>query len=40
MRTLYQKLGEGEAWTRYIADLREKNKNLRALKEELASAGL
>jgi catechol 2,3-dioxygenase-like lactoylglutathione lyase family enzyme len=40
MRALYEKLGDTEAWTSYIADLREKNRNLRALKEELANAGL
>ena len=37
MRTLYDKLGEHEAWTTCIAALREQN---RALKEELANAGL
>jgi uncharacterized Zn finger protein len=40
VRALYQKLGKNEAWTSYIADLREKNRNLRALKEELARMGL
>jgi len=40
VRALYEKLGEGEAWTSYIAALREQNRNLRALKEELARAGL
>jgi catechol 2,3-dioxygenase-like lactoylglutathione lyase family enzyme len=40
VRTLYEKLGEGEAWTSYITALREQNRNLRALKEELAAAGL
>jgi len=40
MRALYEKLGEGEAWTTYIAALREQNRNLRALKEELVAAGL
>ncbi len=40
MRALYEKLGDTEAWTSYITDLREKNRNLRALKEELANAGL
>jgi len=40
MRVLYEKLGEGEAWTSYITVLREQNRNLRALKEELAAAGL
>jgi hypothetical protein len=37
---LYEKLGESEAWTSYITTLREQNRNLRALKEELADAGL
>ncbi len=40
MRALYEKLGEGEAWTSYMTALREQNRNLRALKEELANAGL
>lgn len=40
MRTLYDKLGERETWTNYITTLREQNRNLRALKEELAKAGL
>ncbi|HEX6483198.1 MAG TPA: VOC family protein [Ktedonobacteraceae bacterium] len=40
MRSLYEKLGEGEAWTSYVTALREQNRNLRALKEELANAGL
>src|SRR3989440_50787 len=40
MRTLYEKLGEGEAWTSYVTALREQNRNLRALKEELTNAGL
>jgi tetratricopeptide (TPR) repeat protein len=40
MRALYEKLDEGEAWTSYITALREQNRNLRALKEELANAGL
>ncbi len=39
MRALYEKLGEGEAWTSYLTALREQNRNLRALKEELAAAG-
>jgi len=38
VRALYDKLGE--AWTSYITALREQNRNLRALKEELAAAGL
>ncbi len=40
MRTLYEKLGEHETWMQYIAMVREQNRNLRALKEELAKAGL
>src|SRR6266487_1720978 len=40
MRVLYEKLGENEAWTNYITALREQNRNLRALKEELTHAGL
>jgi uncharacterized Zn finger protein len=40
IRALYQKLGEPEAWTSYITTLREQNRNLRALKDELAKAGL
>jgi uncharacterized Zn finger protein len=40
MRLLYDKLGERETWTNYITTLREQNRNLRALKEELAKAGL
>lgn len=40
MRSLYDKLGEHETWTNYITALREQNRNLRALKEELAKAGL
>ena len=33
MRVLYEKLGEGEAWTSYITALREQNRNLRALRK-------
>jgi catechol 2,3-dioxygenase-like lactoylglutathione lyase family enzyme len=40
VRALYEKLGEGETWRSYITALREQNRNLRALKEELANAGL
>ena len=40
MRVLYEKLGEDDAWTSYVTALREQNRNLRALKEELANAGL
>lgn len=40
MRALYERLGEPEAWDRYITQLRDQNRSLRALKEELASAKL
>ena len=40
VRALYERLGEGETWVRYIADLRERNRRLRALMEELAAAGM
>jgi catechol 2,3-dioxygenase-like lactoylglutathione lyase family enzyme len=40
MRVLYEKLGEMDGWTRYITALREQNRALRALKEELERAGL
>jgi catechol 2,3-dioxygenase-like lactoylglutathione lyase family enzyme len=40
VRALYEKLGEDEAWTSYVAALRQQTRNLRALKEELANAGL
>ena len=40
VRSLYERLGEHDTWTRYIATLREQNRNLRALKEELAKAEL
>jgi hypothetical protein len=35
-----EKLDEGEAWTGYVTALREQNRNLRALEEELTNAGL
>lgn len=40
VRALYERLGETDTWTSYISDLRERNRSLRALKEELTSAGL
>jgi len=40
VRDLYRRLGEPEAWDAYVADLREQNRRLRALKEELDRAGL
>jgi len=40
VRDLYHRLGESEAWEAFIADLREQNRRLRALKDELNKAGL
>lgn len=40
IQALYKQIDEATAWTRYIAALRERNRSLRALKEELAQAGL
>jgi len=40
MRVLYEKLAENKEWSNYITTLREQNRNLRALKEELTNAGL
>jgi uncharacterized Zn finger protein len=40
VRDLYDRLGESEAWTRYVSTLREQNRSLRALKEELTAAHL
>lgn len=40
IRDLYKKLGENEKWTTYITNLQEKNRTLRALREELQNAGL
>lgn len=40
VRGLYQKLGENEAWTNYITKLRDNNRMLRALKEEMTAAKL
>jgi catechol 2,3-dioxygenase-like lactoylglutathione lyase family enzyme len=40
MRSVYEKIGEFEAWTRYITTLRQQNRNLPALKDELAKAKL
>jgi uncharacterized Zn finger protein len=40
VRELYQRLGEPEAWDAYVADLRDQNRRLRALKEEMNRAGL
>jgi uncharacterized Zn finger protein len=40
VRDLYGRLGEPETWDIFIANLREQNRRLRALKEELTKAGL
>jgi uncharacterized Zn finger protein len=40
IRALYERMGESGAWDAYITTLREQNRSLRALKEELAAAGL
>jgi uncharacterized Zn finger protein len=40
VRDLYERLGESDAWVGYIANLREQNRSLRALKEELTAAKL
>ncbi|MBI3969814.1 MAG: SWIM zinc finger family protein [Chloroflexi bacterium] len=40
VRAAYERLGEQDAWARYIAGLRDRYRSLRALKEELTKAGL
>jgi uncharacterized Zn finger protein len=40
IHALYEKLGEHDAWTSYVADLRQRNQSLRAFKEEIAKAEL
>ncbi len=40
VRDLHRRLGEEAFWRDYVGDLRERNRQLRALKEELAVAGL
>ena len=40
MRSLYQGLEEEALWATYIRRLSERHHNLRALKDELAAAGL
>jgi len=40
MRLVYEKIGERGAWTSYMAALRQQNRNLPALKDELAKAKL
>jgi uncharacterized Zn finger protein len=40
MRSLYEKLGKHEAWTRYITRLHKQHQGLKALQSVLATAGL
>lgn len=40
VRALYERLGQREQWERYIDDLRDRYRGLRALKEEMAHAKL
>ena len=40
VKLLYQKQGREPEWNAYITDLRNKNKSLRALKEELDKRGI
>jgi len=40
VRELYNRLDEYERWEQYLAGIREKYRTLRALKEEIAPAGL
>ncbi|MFL5663813.1 MAG: SWIM zinc finger domain-containing protein [Ktedonobacteraceae bacterium] len=40
VRSIYQKLGKQDLWANYIAELRERNKNLPALKDEMVKAKL
>jgi uncharacterized Zn finger protein len=40
IRKLYQKIDTSNEWTTYIADLRERNARLPALKDEMAKAKL
>ncbi|MEW5897984.1 MAG: DUF6880 family protein, partial [Bacillota bacterium] len=40
VRSLHERLGSGEAWSRYIAELRSRYARFPALLEELAAKGL
>ncbi|MDP2937176.1 MAG: hypothetical protein Q8O86_11880 [Dehalococcoidia bacterium] len=40
VRALHERLGDLDVWTSYVAKLRDTNRKLRALKEEMAAAGL
>jgi uncharacterized Zn finger protein len=40
VRELYERLGKHDTWMSYVTNLRDKNRSLRALKEEMQEAGL
>ena len=40
VKRLYERQGRRQEWLDYIAALRERNRSLRALKEELAARGI
>jgi hypothetical protein len=40
MQSIHEHLDEGEAWMEYVEDLRQRYRSLRALKDEMARAGL
>jgi uncharacterized Zn finger protein len=40
IRRLYQKMGKNNEWAAYIAELRERNAKLPALRDEMAKAKL
>jgi uncharacterized Zn finger protein len=40
VRMLYERLGEAQTWQTQIAELRERNRRLRAFHEELCAARL
>jgi uncharacterized Zn finger protein len=40
VRDLHNQIGDADAWTTYIAGLRERHRTLRALQEEMTRAGL
>jgi hypothetical protein len=40
MRDLYARIGESAEWSSYLDDLRDRYRTLRALKDEMKTAGL
>ena len=40
VRDLFAKLGEAETWGQFMAELRERERRLRTLQDELSKAGL